>query len=122
LKSTTAYYLLLLYITVSVKPLLPIVSDWYQHEFNKIEHLACVHIVYGSHHLQHEIAENSSDTDHNKNQNNSKSDDQISFHIIVAQYKNEHNPVPSGIQFKTPKILKLSSAVILVDGPPPKFG
>lgn len=81
-----------------------------------------MHIVYGSHHLQHEIAENSSDTDHNKNQNNSKSDDQISFHIIVAQYKNEHNPVPSGIQFKTPKILKLSSAVILVDGPPPKFG
>ena len=102
--------------------MLPVVSDWYQHEFNKIEHLACVHTVYGSHHLEAEIVENSSGTDQNKNQNTSKSDDQVPFHIIVAQYKNEYNSILSGIQFNTPEFLKRLSAVLLVDGPPPKFG
>ncbi len=104
-----------------VKPLLPIVSDWYQHEFNEIEHLSCVHAVYGSHHLQHEIADNGSDNDPDKKQNTLKSEDQVPFHVLVDELKNDLNSFPSELQFNILKSLLLSPVFIAREGPPPKF-
>lgn len=112
---------MLLYITVMVKPLIPIVNDWWQHEFNEVEHMSHAHAVYGSHHLQHEIADTGSHNDHCNNQNILKSDDQVPFHIWVTEYKNDLNITSFDKQFKVINYLKLSSVFIAPQGPPPKF-
>ncbi len=64
---------MLLYITVMFKPLIPITSDAWDHQFNEIEHISIVHAKYGSHHLQKEVADTEKDN-HQKDQNNSKSE------------------------------------------------
>lgn len=112
---------MLLYITVMVKPLMPIVSDWWQHEFNEMEHMTHVHSVYGSHHLQHEIANTSSDNDHCKNQNTLKSEDQVAFHVLTDEYKTDYNSTLFGKQFHLLKFLNLPSVFISKKGHPPKF-
>lgn len=121
LKYTTAYYLLLLYMTVIVKPVLPILSDWYQHEFNKVEHLVCVHSIYGSEHLQHEIADINSNDHHGKNQSTLKIQDQVPFHVVINMFKNEYNSLLSALQFGITKCIRPSFVVITTDDPPPKF-
>lgn len=104
-----------------IKPILPVITDWWQHEFNEAAHLSYVHAVYGSHHLRHEIADTGSENDHSKNQNTLRSEDQVLFHVLVSEFKNEYNAVLSNIQFDILKFLKLSSVVITRDGPPPEF-
>lgn len=61
-----------------LRPLLPMANDWWQHEFNNVEHLACVHAVYGSNHLQKETANNA---DKAKKQTGVKGQSDNSFHI-----------------------------------------
>ncbi len=51
-----AYYLLLLYSTVLMRCVLPVTCDALSHVFNEEKHLATIHAVYGSHHLQSEMA------------------------------------------------------------------
>ncbi len=104
-----------------IKPLLPIASDWWQHEFNEVEHLSCVHAVYGSHHLQLEIADTGSENDNNKNQNILKSEDQVPFHVSVDEYKNEYNSILLSKQSALLNFLKLPSVFIARKIPPPKF-
>jgi hypothetical protein len=120
-KSTIAYYLMLLYITVMLKPLIPIVGDWWQHEFNEMEHLSHVHAIYGNHHLQNEIADTGSDNDHSKSQSVLNSEDQVAFHLLVAEYKNEPHSIIADKQFATLNYLKPSSVLISPEGPPPRF-
>jgi hypothetical protein len=112
---------MLLYLTVMVKPLIPIVSDWWQHEFNEMEHISHIHGVYGSHHLQHEIADTSSDNEHCDDKNTLKSEDQVAFHVLANKYKTDYNSTLSGNQFHLLKFLNLPSVFISKKGPPPKF-
>lgn len=106
---------------VIIKPVLPVVSDWWQHEFNEAEHLACIHSVYGSHHLQYEVAEADQGKDHSKSQNTLKSEDQVPFHLVVSQPKNEFNLSLPLIPFKVLTLRTPSPVIIPGDGPPPKF-
>ena len=106
---------------VIIKPVLPVVSDWWQHEFNEASHLACVHNIYGSHHLQHEVEEAGQGKDQSKSQHTLKSEDQVPFHMLGSQSKNEFNPLLSNIPFNILNLLKLSPVIIPADGPPPKF-
>lgn len=121
MKSPVAYYLMLLYATVMLKPLLPIVSDWWSHEFNEIEHISLVHSKYGSHHLQKEVADTSSDNQNGKSENLSKFEDQIPFHVlpkihdfILVKSKNNNN-------FLSYDSGKLPFVIISNQGPPPKL-
>ncbi len=112
---------MLLYITVMLNPLLPIVDDWWEHEFNPIEHQIHVHAVYGSHHLQKELAEENSNNDNNKNQNTVKSQDQVPFHVspLVCKYNCTLNKID--IQYSGFIMNKLPFVLISNQGPPPKF-
>ena len=67
MKVPIAYYLLLLYVTVMFKPLIPIVSDAVSHTFAEAIHIATVHAIYGSNHLEKELSETSSETNTNRN-------------------------------------------------------
>ena len=56
MKSPAAYYLFLLYCTLMVRCAMPVACDAFSHLFNEEAHIATVHAVYGSHHLQAEVA------------------------------------------------------------------
>ena len=56
MKHPGAYYLLLLYCTLMVKCAVPVTCDALSHLFNEEAHIATVHAIYGSHHLQTEVA------------------------------------------------------------------
>ncbi len=57
MKATIAYYMLILYATVMFKPLIPIVQDFLSHTFSEAIHIATVHAIYGSNHLQKELSQ-----------------------------------------------------------------
>ena len=85
MKSDIAYYLLLLYITVIVHPLLPIVHDGWEHEFNETEHLSHVRSYNGIDHLEKELKNTNSEGATNKNQNSLRAEDQVSFHVSPSK-------------------------------------
>ncbi|MGI8581157.1 MAG: hypothetical protein ACR2KX_03140, partial [Chitinophagaceae bacterium] len=112
--------LMLLYLSVMFKPLIPIITDALEHEFNEIEHLSLVHEKYGSHHVEKELAESSHD-DHDKNSNTLKSEDQVPFHVLVEEYKSPASSTTFDKQFMLIKHSMLLSVSISREGPPPKF-
>lgn len=67
MKSASAYYLLLFYITAMFKPLLPAVKDMMAHLFWKEQHINTIHHEHGKDHLHHELtdADNKNEADHN---------------------------------------------------------
>ncbi len=121
LKSTTAYYLMLLYLSVMFKPLIPIITDAWEHEFNEIEHLSLVHEKYGSHHVEKELADNSHDDDHDKNPNTLKSEDQVPIHVLADEYKNTSISEAFDKHFALLTYSILLFIFIAWEGPPPKF-
>ena len=120
MKSPTAYYLMLLYITVMIKPLIPIIQDEWEHQFNEIEHISIVHAKYGSHHLEKELA-GTTDNDNNKNQNTLRSEDEVPFHTITPEYKYDVIINKSSVQYHTLNRNKLPLVYIFTQGQPPKF-
>lgn len=84
-KPSAAYLLLLLYAMVIVKPVLPLISDWWEHSFHELEHLALVHAIHGDHHAEHEMAEAAEhDDDHQDHPKHLLPEDQVSFHLLAA--------------------------------------
>ncbi len=77
----TAYYLMLLYLTVMLKSLLPTINDAVSHTFSEAEHLATVHAKYGDNHLESALARTESDSDNSKNQNTVKTTEPVPVHI-----------------------------------------
>ncbi len=102
-----------------LKPLLPKANDWWQHEFNNIQHLACVHEVYGNNHLQKELADNAGQ---NKSQTGLKTQEQIPFHIQASEVL-KCSPVAIHISKTYASIYKTKLSFSLIDNqaPPPKF-
>jgi hypothetical protein len=120
-KADIAYYLLILYATVMFKPLIPIITDAWEHEFNEVAHLSLVHEKYGSHHVEKELAGNSQDDDHGKNPNSLKSEDQVPFHLGIEEYNSHASSSTFDKQFMLIKHTILLSVCINRKGPPPKF-
>ncbi len=120
MRFTTAYYLLVLYVTVMFQPLIPIACDAWCHAFAEANHIATVHAKYGSHHLDVSLAEaNNSDT--NKNQNRVKIDGQAQVHVFIKEYKYEIYVTVAIIQFSMLEQNKLLSVFILKHTPPPRL-
>ncbi len=112
---------MLLYLSVMFKPLIPIISDAWEHEFNEIEHLSLVHEKYGSHHLQKELGASSTNDEHDKNSNTLRSEDQVAFHVLADEYNSHKNSAAFDKHFDLLKYFKLPSVFIAREGPPPKF-
>lgn len=121
MKSPTAYYLMLLYITVMLKPLIPIISNVWSHEFNEIEHISTIHAKYGSHHLQKELAASGTDNENSKNQGILKSDIQYSFHVLTDAFECIFTPQKIHSQYLFFLLNKLPLVHIFNQSPPPKF-
>ena len=103
-----------------VRPVLPIVIDWYQHEFNEIEHLACVHAQYGSQHLQSEVAESATENGQPKKVSGTAFEDPIPFHIQTTEAPYAGLIYLNRREFFHNTASKLPHTFILRDGPPPR--
>lgn len=55
-KRVVAYYLLIIYVLATCKPVLPVVADVLAHTFWETSHIEGVHHDHGSHHLEIEIS------------------------------------------------------------------
>jgi hypothetical protein len=104
-----------------LKPLLPMVDDWYAHEFNPIQHEIKVHMVYGNHHLDKDLADRNAEEDHNKDHNSVKGADQVPSHVLAEGYKNCTTPVLISKKLRVSGYLKLTPVFISRDSPPPKL-
>ena len=62
MKATIAYYFLLLYASALFRPAFPLVSDAMSHTFCEAVHISSVHMVYGSQHMQKEVAAENADS------------------------------------------------------------
>ncbi len=121
MRFTTAYYLMLLYVTVMIKPLIPFIQDEWSHEFHEIEHISIVHAKYGSHHLEKELANADSSNDKSKTQNTVKSEDQVPLHVLIQASKLDPFVHNSSTQYHSFTLCNLPLISIVNQGPPPKF-
>jgi hypothetical protein len=82
MRHPSAYYLLLLYVTVVCRPLIPLLHDWYEHSFNEVEHLATVHHQNGMNHVNYEIGKmEKEDNNPSNNPSKAKTWDETTVHF-----------------------------------------
>ncbi len=87
MRFTTAYYLLIIYISVMFRPFVPIVKDVISHTFFETIHIATVHALYGSDHVQKEVSENNTDTQNNKHHTGGINEEsQVQVHVSAYKY------------------------------------
>jgi hypothetical protein len=121
LKSLTAYYLLLLYATVALKPTLPLISDFLLHAFTEAEHISTVHAHHGDHHLEHEIAEAGKEHGHEQNHSLPKAEDVVQSHLPVSRYIVDSGATDFNQNYSLLIQQKLPAIFLTKQGPPPKF-
>ena len=108
---------MLLYVTVVVHPLVPIICDAWCHSFSEINHLATVHAKYGTHHLEISLSKTG---DKNEDKNLSKTSYSDSEHILIKSDKNSstHKDCTHYLPLVRPKTLPIFLGITT---PPPKF-
>jgi hypothetical protein len=77
MKFATAYYLLLIYATVMLKPLIPVAEDALFHCFAEAYHVATVHAIEGKNHVEKEMAASGADDTSSKKQQADKAEQSI---------------------------------------------
>lgn len=118
MKGTIAYYLMLLYVTVMVQPLVPIISNAWAHEFETINHLQTIHAKYGEHHVELAIAKTNNNSD--KSKNTTKTKDTANEHLPLKPEKNAVTP-QLVVTLHILKASMLPPVHSLLPTPPPKF-
>jgi hypothetical protein len=116
-----AYYLMLLYVTVMFKPLIPIVTDAISHTFSEAIHIATVHAIYGSNHLERELSNTDSDNANSKHQNNANAEDQVPLHVSTNECMFDFCFTRTGMDYFSLTLYKLKAGFILKNFPPPRF-
>lgn len=121
MKFATAYYLLLIYLTVMLQPLIPIAEDAISHCFAEAYHVATVHAKYGNNHVEIALADDAKDEDNSKNTAAPKAGEQSTVHLFVKELAVQkfENDQPKEKFFYTSD--KPCSIYILKNIPPPKF-
>lgn len=120
MKFALAYYLLLLYAMVILKPLIPVVEDSIEHCFAEAYHIATVHAKYGSNHLEKEIA-NTNDSNDNSNNKNILNDDASSVHIVLIVERQHEKDFKPKISYNLQPVLFIKKILLTKICPPPKF-
>lgn len=121
MKFAVAYYLLLIYATVILKPIIPLAEDSLSHCFAEAYHVATVHAIYGNNHVDVALADDAKDDTNNKNQTTSKTGEQDTVHISIK----EQTPA-FVVKIQPEKIFVYTSdkpctIFLLKNVPPPKF-
>jgi len=115
-----AYYLLLLYVTIMLKPLLPLVNDSLAHFFAEEKHIAVVHAKYGACHTSAEMASNAKD-DSNKNQSSNTTGEEFSVHVAIAEFAYNIIQPSAHRQYFASLKYRLTTNFLAGNYPPPKF-
>lgn len=121
MKFLTAYCFLLLYTTLLLKPVLPVISDGLSHFFAEAKHLATVHAHHGDHHLDHELAEAGEDHGHEEHQSSLKAEDLMQLHIFLPFSITDAGSITLSTTYSRLKLIKPALIFIAKHGPPPKF-
>ncbi|MEP6514433.1 MAG: hypothetical protein ABJA79_11220 [Parafilimonas sp.] len=121
MKFTTAYYLMLIYSTVMLSPVIPIITDAVSHSFAEAYHISAIHAKYGANHLENELANSASENDNGKNQATVKSEEQVPVHISTDECIIDFSFSITSESFQSLKPCSLSSIFIGKQIPPPKF-
>lgn len=121
MRAPVAYYMMILYFTVMFKPLIPIVSDALSHTFAEAIHIATVHAIYGSNHLQKELADTGSENSNGKHQHTTNGEEQVQLHISANTCVYDFNYLPPAKNYSSNKLYKLFTGFIVKHTPPPKF-
>lgn len=119
MKFTTAYYLLLLYALLMLKPLIEITADALSHTFAEAYHIQTVHAKYGNNHVELALADTAADND-TKN-NSTKTAEQITVHISVEENNTIANLVTTLTNYGNNEPAKLPIVPIGMQIPPPKY-
>ena len=121
MRAPIAYYMMILYFTVMFKPLIPIVKDVLSHTFSEAIHIATVHAIYGSNHLQKELADTNSDNANSKHQNNVSGEDQVQVHVSTTECTYGFYAIASDKNYSFSRLSRLNRGFIIKFSPPPKF-
>ena len=109
---------MLLYCTVMLKPLLPLINDAWSHSFAEASHIMTVHAKYGSNHLSKELAKGSDAS--NKNQNTLTSQEQVFVHLLTGETKYTFTLNFLNKNYNPYNPSSFPSIFIFKEGPPPK--
>jgi len=119
MRFSIAYYLLLLYTLVMLKPLLPLVCDAWGHAFAEARHIASVHAKYGEHHLEKQLAAEQDNS--TKNEAGIKTFDAAPAHYPATQTEAAIKHTPAKKQYIPFLQGSLSSTPSCIIVPPPEF-
>ncbi len=78
------YFVLLVYLTATFKPILPVATDLLAHAFWKANHIESIHHQHGSHHLQSEITQAERQNDTNQNNSALKFSEPVALHLVAV--------------------------------------
>jgi len=119
MKFAAAYYLLLLYATIIVKPIIPVAEDILVHCFAEAHHIATVHAVEGKNHVEKEMAKSGNDDTSSKKQKTDKTEQAI-HEIAIDNSFNLLSPNPLK-NIRTLLNISLWSIYIDFANPPPRI-
>ena len=117
----SAYYLMLLYLTIMFRGVIPVLEDDLSHSFADAEHIATVHMLYGDNHVEKAMADTGRDNDGSKPQNSVKTEDQVPVHIPTDALYTDFSISNANNLYTGLKLNNLPSIYLSTKAPPPKF-
>ena len=122
MKFALAYYLLLLYATVILKPLIPVAEDSLEHCFAEAYHIATVHAKYGNNHLEKQVADTNDNNDNSKNNKNVlREDDAASVHVVSVISNHYLEIINAQKSYVLQPISSIQKIILSKIYPPPKL-
>lgn len=118
----SAYYLLLLYLTMVCKPVIPLVQDVWAHAFYEQEHIATVHHQNGQNHVYYEVA-NAADENKDGDNKTTKAksfDSDTLFHFAAVNKLVFNNKELLLVQVYYDRLNILPVVFTAINLPPPK--
>lgn len=112
---------MLVYLTVMLNPLIPLVKDAISHSFSEAYHISVIHAKYGANHLENELAGSASENDKDKNQSSIKSEEQIPVHVSIKEYEADFSFSIINKYQPAQKNISLPVVFLAKHCPPPKF-
>ena len=105
-----------------LKPLIPIVKDTLSHTFSEAIHIATVHAIYGSNHLQKELSGDAADNTTGKhNAAGTNEESNVPVHVSAHEFKFGMYDYTNAVCYAHLKLYKLKSGFIINFSPPPEF-
>ena len=120
MKFPSAYYLLLIYMTVMFKPLIPVLNDAYAHAFAQAIHEATVHARYGNNHLQKDLAAGA-DSENSKSQKACNFEEQYPVHVTTNTSDDQMYIEPVSRNYVLYRSSLIRPIFLSTIAPPPKF-